>query len=62
MSPTLPRGGPQTNRSKTFLASAGALSKSLIFSFAIEAGPKPAGSVPITSRNCVGKRIPSSDG
>ena len=30
--------------------------------FAIEAGPSPAGSLPITSRNCEGRRMPSSEG
>ena len=62
MSPTLPRGGPQTNLSKTFLASCGASSISDNFNLTIEAGPRPAGSLPITSRNCEGNRIPSSDG
>ena len=62
MSPTLPRGGPQISLSSTFFAAAGASSSFFKVNFAIDAGPKPAISLPKTSRTELGNRIPSSDG
>ena len=62
MSPTLPLGGPHINRSKIFFESWGACANSLNFNFTIDAGPRPAGSAPSTSRSWVGTLNPSSDG
>ena len=55
----VPRGGPQTIASRTFLAAAGASSNFFNFNFAIDAGPSPAISFPRTSLRFVGVRIPS---
>ena len=62
ISPTLPRGGPQISLSKTFFAASGASSNFFNVNFAMEAGPRPAISLPNTSRTELGNLMPSSDG
>ena len=54
ISATVPRGGPQTIASKAFFACAGASSNFFSESFAIDCGPRPAISLPRTSRSVVG--------